>query len=78
LREKVVKTAHDSCIGGHAGIQSSYKRLKAMFYWPLMKKMVKQLVKECDIYNQAKIKRVVYPKLLQPLPNLVEFEETLQ
>jgi hypothetical protein len=49
-----------------------------MFYWPLMKKMVKQLVKECDIYNQAKIKRVVYLKLLQPLPNLVEFEETLQ
>jgi len=30
LREKVVKTSHDSCIGGQVGIQSSYKRFKAM------------------------------------------------
>lgn len=39
---------------------------------------MKKLVKECDIYNQAKIKRVAYPQLLKPLPNLVEFGETLQ
>lgn len=52
--------------------------LKLCVYWPLMKKMMKKLVKECDIYNQAKIKRVAYPQLLKPLPNLVEFGETLQ
>nr|TKR79766.1 hypothetical protein D5086_0000269270 [Populus alba] len=30
LREELVKTTHDSYIGGHAGIQNTYRRLKAL------------------------------------------------
>jgi hypothetical protein len=44
MREKVVKTTRDSCTRGHAGIQNSYRRLKTVFCWHLMKKMVKQMV----------------------------------
>ena len=44
LREELVKTTHDSYIGGHTGIQNTYRRLKAHFYWPSMKKLVYQLV----------------------------------
>jgi len=32
LREELVKTTHDSYIGGYVGIQNTYKRLKAHFY----------------------------------------------
>jgi hypothetical protein len=32
--------------------------------------MVEKMVKECDIYKQAKLGRITYPRLLQPLPIL--------
>jgi len=67
LREELVKTIHDSYIGGHAGIQNTYRLLKAHFYWPSMKKLVYQLVQHCDVCKQAKAERVPYPGLLQAL-----------
>jgi hypothetical protein len=68
LREELVKTTHDSYIGGHTGIQNTYRRLKAHFYWPFMKIGVYQQVQHCDICKQAKAERVSYPGLLQALP----------
>jgi len=68
LREELVKTTHDSYIGGHTGIQNTYRRLKAHFYWPSMKIGVYQQVQHCDICKQAKAERVSYPGLLQALP----------
>ena len=67
LREELVKSTHDSYIGGHVGIQNTYRRLKAHFYWPFMKKLVHQLVQHCDICKQSKAERVPYPGLLQAL-----------
>jgi len=67
LREELIKSTHDSYIGGYAGIQNTYRRLKAHFYWPFMKKLVHQLVQHCDICKQAKTERVPYPGLLQVL-----------
>lgn len=32
LREKLVSITYDSQVGGNAGVQNSYKRLKAMFF----------------------------------------------
>lgn len=64
------QVSYDSCIGGHAGIQNTYKRLKTHFYWPTMKKLVQKIVQQCDVCKQAKAKRVVYLGLLQPLPVL--------
>jgi hypothetical protein len=32
--------------------------------------MVEKMVKECDIYKQAKLGKITYPRLLQPLPIL--------
>jgi hypothetical protein len=67
LKEELIKSTYDSCIGGHAGIQNTYKRLKAHFYWPSMKKLVQEIVQHCDICKQAKAERVPYPRLLQAL-----------
>ena len=68
LRARLVKSVHDSYVGGHAGIQNTFRRLKANFYWSRMKAMVKRTVEECDVCKQAKAERVAYPGLLQPLP----------
>ena len=63
----MVKSVHDSYVGGHADIQNTFRRLKTNFYWPGMKAMVKRTVEECDVCKQAKAKRIAYPGLLQPL-----------
>ncbi|KAJ6942306.1 hypothetical protein NC652_008196 [Populus alba x Populus x berolinensis] len=68
LRAKLIKSVHDSYVGGHASIQNTFRRLKTNFYWSGMKAMVKRTVEECDVCKQAKVERVAYPGLLQPLP----------
>jgi hypothetical protein len=65
---KIVKFTHDSYIRGHARIQNTYRRLKAHFCWPFMKKLVQGIAQHCDICKQAKVERVPYPGLLQALP----------
>uniref|UniRef100_J3KY79 Reverse transcriptase domain-containing protein n=1 Tax=Oryza brachyantha TaxID=4533 RepID=J3KY79_ORYBR len=67
LQTKIVHALHDSPIGGHSGFPVTYRRVKGLFVWPGMKKMVKTLVDECDICQQAKPDRHKYPGLLQPL-----------
>ncbi|KAL0461879.1 UNVERIFIED_CONTAM: Retrovirus-related Pol polyprotein from transposon.6 [Sesamum latifolium] len=40
LREQIIRSLHDSAIGGHSGINGTYQQLKSMFYWPKMKEDV--------------------------------------
>lgn len=61
-------TLHDSAIGGHSGFPVTYRRIKAIFAWPGMKKQVKTFVQSCQICQQAKAERVKYPGLLLPIP----------
>ena len=49
LKTQLVKSIHDPYVGGHAGIQNTYRRLKTNFYWYGMKAMVKQAVEECNV-----------------------------
>ncbi|GJT98869.1 transposon ty3-I gag-pol polyprotein [Tanacetum coccineum] len=41
LRQELLKFYHDEPMGGHSGIEASYKRLKAIFYWKGMKRLSK-------------------------------------
>lgn len=59
---------HSSGIGGHSGIQTTYKRIKHLFMWPKMKKDVTEYVQTCSICQQAKTKHCKTPGTLQPLP----------
>ncbi|KAL2226249.1 UNVERIFIED_CONTAM: Transposon Ty3-G Gag-Pol polyprotein [Sesamum indicum] len=68
IREKVLKTMHDSALGGHSGMQGTYQRLKPLFYWPTMKVDVQEWVRGCEICQRAKHENNQYPGLLQPLP----------
>lgn len=68
LKTKLVKSMHDSYVRGHVGIQNTFRRMKANFYWSGMKVMVKRKVEECNVCRQAKVERIVYLGLLHPLP----------
>ncbi|KAL2252670.1 UNVERIFIED_CONTAM: Retrovirus-related Pol polyprotein from transposon [Sesamum indicum] len=37
IRQRILKTLHDSTLGGHSGIHGTYQRIKSLFYWPTMK-----------------------------------------
>lgn len=55
-------------MGGHSGITVTYKRLRAMFYWPGMKEQVHNYIKSCNNCQLNKPELVLSPGLLQPLP----------
>lgn len=56
IRKKVMEEFHNTPIGGHSGMQSTYQRIKRGFYWPGIKREICSFVRECG------------PGLLQPLP----------
>ncbi len=68
LRQELVKQLHASSLGGHSGIDNSYKRIKQLFYWPSMKADIEDMVKNCEVCIQNKVDGTPYAGLLQPLP----------
>ncbi|KAL2246618.1 UNVERIFIED_CONTAM: Transposon Ty3-I Gag-Pol polyprotein [Sesamum indicum] len=54
IRDKIIKSMHDSALTGHSGINGTYQRIKPLFYWPTLKEDVQTWVNTCET--------------LQPLP----------
>jgi hypothetical protein len=67
LQLKIFSAFHSSSLGGHSGVPVTYKRIKQLFSWSGMKKMIKEWVQSCSICQHAKPERVKYPGILQPL-----------
>jgi Integrase zinc binding domain len=61
-RGKLVKSLHDSSLGGHFGILGTYQRVKRLFTWP--KEGVIQHVQNYDICQLNKGELVLVPGLL--------------
>ncbi|GJX97078.1 putative nucleotidyltransferase, ribonuclease H [Tanacetum coccineum] len=68
LREEIVRICHASSMGGHSGVTATIQRVKGIFYWKGITKVVKRIVRGCDICMRAKHENVASPGLLQPLP----------
>ncbi|KAJ0803307.1 putative nucleotidyltransferase, Ribonuclease H [Helianthus annuus] len=68
LREDILNLCHSSPIGGHSGIHATTQRVKGMFFWKGITKMVRQFIRGCDVCMRAKHENVASPGLLQPLP----------
>lgn len=49
VRQQIIQAAHNSGVGGHSGIFSTFKRVSQHFYWPELRKDVKTNVSECDV-----------------------------
>lgn len=67
-QDHILIALHDSGVGGHSGISSTYARVRQLFAWPNLKQTVQDFVRECQICQQAKTERIKTFGLLQPLP----------
>ena len=67
-QHSVIQALHASPLGGHSSIHATYIRVKNLFAWPGLKKLVHSFVSKCSVCQQAKPEHVKYPGLLQPLP----------
>nr|GEU83110.1 putative mitochondrial protein [Tanacetum cinerariifolium] len=68
LRKKLVQHFYDEAIGGHFGAHVTMKKLGSLFYWKGLKKMVKKMIRDCDVCQRQKLELSAYPSLIQPLP----------
>jgi transposase InsO family protein len=68
LQHQIIQELHASPMGGHSGVPVTLRRLKQLFAWKGMAKMVHRFVTSCTICQQSKPDRAKYPGLLQPLP----------
>jgi hypothetical protein len=68
LQTKIIASLHDSAVGGHSGIQATYKRIKQLYFWSGLKVAVEYYVKKCMVCQQAKHPHTKPAGLLQPLP----------
>ena len=71
-RLDIMNNLHDIPIAGHPGFQKTYMAVKRHYYWPGMKRDVKEYVDRCLKCQVSKSEQVKNPGLLQPLsvPNL--------
>jgi hypothetical protein len=67
IQLQLVKSLHDSAVGGHSGFHATYHRVKRLFAWTGMKQLVQQVVRECATCQQAKTECCPPAGLLQPL-----------
>lgn len=68
LRQQILAQFHDSVLGGHSRIATTYQRLKQYFHWPGLKGSAEAFVKECGVCAQNKSDTRPYAGLLHPLP----------
>ncbi|XP_031494236.1 uncharacterized protein LOC116260216 [Nymphaea colorata] len=59
---------HDSKDAGHEGVEGTYRRLWTAFFWPSMKRHIRDYIKGYDVCQRNKYKTHKPAGLLQPLP----------
>ena len=64
LRTQIISENHESKIGGHKGINKTYRRIRERYMWPGLKDQVTEFVRKCDICQKQKIVRA---KIHEPM-----------
>lgn len=68
LQTRIIAAIHESAIGGHSGAPVTLRKLKQLFAWKGMNTTVHTFVAHYQTCLQAKLDRVAYPGMPQPLP----------
>ena len=68
LRRRIVSYAHDSSLSGHVGYDKTLARVEEEFWWPGLKKAVKDYVSSCDICQKNNYSRKTLRAPMQVLP----------
>ncbi|GJS29427.1 retrotransposable element Tf2 [Tanacetum coccineum] len=64
LKNNIIQHHHTDVTGGHSCTIVNVHRLKSLFYWKGMHKMVKLFIRECDTCQRQKPDLAAYPGLL--------------
>lgn len=67
-RAAVLLSCHDSPLGGHFGFQKTFSQIRSRFYWPKMRRDVKQHVQSCTGCQLRKPPNSKRQGLTMPLP----------
>jgi len=67
LRRAYIFEAHATLLGGHQGIQATYNRLRATYYWPRMLRDVAAFVQRCVDCQRFRNDRPESHGMLMPL-----------
>jgi hypothetical protein len=54
LHTRITDALPASATGGHSGFPMTYRRIKQLFAWPLMKQSIRKQVQLCFVFQQAK------------------------
>ena len=72
-RTELLCTAHEAPMAGHLRITKMYEKLTRHFYWPGIKRDVKEFCRSCKICQQVgKPNQNIPPAPLQPIPAVEE------
>ncbi|XP_062099393.1 transposon Ty3-I Gag-Pol polyprotein isoform X1 [Humulus lupulus] len=67
FKQQLIREFHDTPMGGHAGVERTFLRLSANFFWPGMKSEVRSFVQSCLVCQTVKYSPAAPYGLLQPL-----------
>jgi len=66
LRVELIKQHHDIPTTGHGGTAKTTELIKRKYYWPHMRDLIKEYVKNCDMCQRTKAVKHAPYGLLQP------------
>lgn len=64
----IMKEFHASKLSGHSGCERTEKRIRGVFYWKCIRKIIKKIVEECIVCQRMKILKMKPQGLFIPLP----------
>lgn len=69
LKSKITTTIINKFHGStHEGYVKNHQGIKVNFYWPMMRKQIKEFIQDCDVCQYHKREHLALASLLQPLP----------
>ena len=64
LRTQIISENHENKIGGHKGVNKTYRKIRERHMWTGLKNQVTEFVRKCDICQKQKIVRA---KIHEPM-----------
>ncbi|XP_066965398.1 uncharacterized protein [Macrobrachium rosenbergii] len=73
FRDELLQSAHEDPFSGHFGVTKTFKRLTKLFWWPNMRRCIKQFLRTCETCQvMGKPNQVLCKAPLKPIPAIGE------